>query len=254
MTVATEEAKAKLTWSLHVVGQRDGLHLLEAEMVTLDLCDRLEFTETHAASRVELVVESPADRVGERGADTIVRRALQVVGRTSHVTINKRIPFGAGLGGGSADAAAVLRWAGHDELGDALMLGSDVPFCLSGGHAMVRGMGERLEQLAPLRATVTLAVLPFGVDTADCYRAYDALDAGQHHERNDLTAAAETIAPAIRDVRAILEARCGRPFHLAGSGSTLFCEGDPLGLGPRSDPVGVTTEVGEVRLLVAQTD
>ena len=251
---ATEIARAKLTWSLRVVGVRDGLHVLDAEMVTLDLCDVLEFEEPSAAV-VEVVTEPPADRIAGRVLeDTIVRRAMAAVGRPAHVVVTKRIPPGAGLGGGSADAAAVLRWADHPDLATALALGSDVPFCLRGGHALVRGVGEELEPLPPLSATVTLALLPFGVDTASCYRAYDSLEGpAKHHDRNDLTRAAEQVAPALRGVRQHLEALCGSAFSLAGSGSTLFCEGDPMDLGHRGDD-SVGTQFGEVRLVLARTD
>ena len=77
-------------------------------------------------------------------------RALAAVGRRAHVRLDKRIPVGAGLGGGSADAAAVLRWAGCDDLAVAASLGADVPFCLVGGRARVTGIGEVVEPL-PVR-------------------------------------------------------------------------------------------------------
>ena len=115
------EAPAKLTLSLRITGVRnDGYHLLDAEMVTLDLCDRLEIGPGDG-----LVVEPAggAGGAGEVGAgevgvgvpagdDNLVRRALVAAGRQAFVRLYKRIPAGAGLGGGSADAAAVLRWAG----------------------------------------------------------------------------------------------------------------------------------------------
>jgi 4-diphosphocytidyl-2C-methyl-D-erythritol kinase len=100
---------------------------------------------------------------------------------------------------------------------------------------------------------VTLALAPFGVDTAACYRAYDALPASsRHHPRNDLTPAAFEVAPALHGLLELVEERCGVPFTLAGSGSTLFCEGDPLALGAVGSEV-VETREGPVRLLVART-
>lgn len=253
--MSTVVAKAKLTWSLRVEGRRDdGLHELVAEMVTIDLADELELTETDGPSRVDVVVEPPAsDRPVAPARFDLVERALLATGRSATVRLRKRIPVGAGLGGGSADAAAVLRWAGSTDPKVALALGSDVPFCVAGGHAIVRGVGESLEALEPLGATVTLALLPFGIDTAACYRAFDALPSGsRRHPRNDLTAAAEEVAPALRDARDRLEARCEAAFTLAGSGSTLFCEGDPLGL--RGDQEILETPFGPIRLLVARTD
>jgi 4-diphosphocytidyl-2-C-methyl-D-erythritol kinase len=255
--VTVVHAPAKLTWALHVVGLRaDGLHLLDAEMVTLDLSDTLELEATEDEHpRRSVTLAAPAtDRGVHLGDADLVGRALLAVGRRAHVALLKRIPLGAGLGGGSADAAAVLRWAGVDDPELALRLGSDVPFCVLGGHAAVRGVGELLEPLAPLRRTVTLALPAFGVDTASCYAAFDALPSRQRrHGRNDLTAAAEVVAPALRTVREQLDQRTGMEFALAGSGSTLFCEGDPLGL--RGGPGEVLETVdGPVRLLAATTD
>src|SRR5205085_5729925 len=123
-------APAKLTLSLRVTGVRsDGYHLLDAEMVTVDLADVLTF-------------ESGANVLPP---DDLVSRALRAAGRDALVTVDKCIPVGAGLGGGSADAAAVLRWAGCDDLALAAQLGADVPFCLVGGRARVTGTGEVVE-------------------------------------------------------------------------------------------------------------
>ena len=248
-------APAKLTWSLHVVGVRpDGLHLLEAEMVSLDLSDTVELTETDEEPRFVSTAEYPAtNRDAIVGDDDLVRRALRLVGRRAHVALVKRIPVGAGLGGGSADAAAVLRWAGTTDPSLAVTLGSDVPFCCVGGRAIVRGVGEELEPLEPLARTVTLALPAFGVDTAACYRAFDELEPrDREHPRNDLSRAAELVAPALVEVRRLLEARTDAGFVLAGSGSTLYCEGDPLGLGAGTGEV-LETRDGPVRLLVART-
>ncbi len=101
-----EFARAKLTLSLHVTGVRDdGYHLLDAEMVTLDLADTLLFAPGDEVEVIPLVETF-------RFTPTLVTDALAAVGRHAFVRLEKRIPVGAGLGGGSADAAAVLRWAG----------------------------------------------------------------------------------------------------------------------------------------------
>ena len=90
--------------------------------------------------------------------------------------MDKRIPAGGGLGGGSADAAAVLRWAGCDDLRPSpSRLGADVPFCLVGGRARVTGIGEVVEPLPPLARAVTLVVPPLAVSTPAVYRAWDEL-------------------------------------------------------------------------------
>src|SRR3954447_17611647 len=136
-------APAKLTVSLRITGVReDGYHLLDAEMVTLDLADELEVTE---GDGLDIVGASGLDVSG--GEDNLVRRALDAVGRTAHVALTKRIPAGAGLGGGSSDAAAVLRWAGVDDLHLAASIGADVAFCVRGGRARVTGIGEEVEAL-----------------------------------------------------------------------------------------------------------
>src|SRR5207302_906468 len=117
-------APAKLTLSLRITGVRDdGFHLLDAEMVTIDLADTLTFDDGDG-----LEITGGFDLATDDS--NLVRRALAVVGRTAHVRVDKRIPPGAGLGGGSADAAAVLRWAGVDDAPRAATLGADVPFCV----------------------------------------------------------------------------------------------------------------------------
>ncbi len=109
-------APAKLTLTPRVVGVRDdGMHLIDAEMVTArPRTTGLEVDDTAAATRVQAV--GPACSGGRRWATTIWWRGrLRLVGRTASVTVHKAIPAGAGLGGGSADAAAILRWAGHGD-------------------------------------------------------------------------------------------------------------------------------------------
>ena len=91
----------------------------------------------------------------ESGGD-LVTRALALVGVTGRVEVDKQIPRGAGLGGGSADAAAILRWVGFDDVEAAARLGADVPFCVLGGRARVTGVGEVLEPLPPEDRTFTL--------------------------------------------------------------------------------------------------
>src|SRR5262245_55551565 len=103
-------APAKLTLSLRVTGVRDdGYQLIDAEMVTLDVHDVLMITEGGSGLSVSgaYATDVPLD------ATNLVARALALAGRAAHVHIDKRIPHGGGLGGGSADAAAVLRWAGY---------------------------------------------------------------------------------------------------------------------------------------------
>jgi 4-diphosphocytidyl-2-C-methyl-D-erythritol kinase len=219
-------APAKLTRSLRVTGVRpDGLHTIDAEMVALDLADELVFEPGEG-----LVLEGAGADVPP-GADNLVARALLAVGRTAHVTVRKRIPSGAGLGGGSADAAAVLRWAGCADVDLAVGLGADVPFCLLGGRARVRGIGEVVEPLPPLPITFTLLTPPVHCATAAVYRAWDELGGPTADGPNDLEPAALVVAPELARWRDELRERTGQAPVLAGSGSTWFVEGAHPGPG-----------------------
>jgi len=220
-------ALAKLTVSLRVTGRRDdGMHLLDAEMVTVDLADELVFTEGDGLD-VVAAYGSPAAIAVSDADDNLVRKALRAVGRTAHVRLTKRIPPGAGLGGGSADAGAVFRWAGIDDPALAATVGADVAFCVRGGRARVTGIGEEVEPLEPRAQTFTLALAPFGCSTAEVYRAWDRLG-GPTGEggTNDLEPAALSVEPRLAAWRdRLAEATHRRPV-LAGSGSTWFVEGD----------------------------
>lgn len=215
-------APAKLTLSLRVRGVRDdGHHLVDAEMVTLDLHDTLEITD---GDGLEIVVPEGSAAVGS-GDDNLVRRALALVDRRARVRLHKRIAPGAGLGGGSADAAAVLRWAGYDDVVGAAAIGADVAFCLVGGRARVRGIGEIVEPLPFLERTYTLLTPPFGCSTPAVYAAWDRLGGVEGEHGNDLEAAAMAVAPELAEWSDVLAAATGVRPRLAGSGSTWFVEG-----------------------------
>jgi 4-diphosphocytidyl-2-C-methyl-D-erythritol kinase len=204
-------APAKLTLSLRIVDVwDDDLHLIDAEMVAIDLCDELVFS----------------DGVNHLAADNLVSRALEAVGREAHVALTKRIPMGAGLGGGSADAAAVLRWAGCRDLWVAAGLGADVPFCLVGGRARVGGIGEVVEPLPFEERVFTLLTPPLHVSTAEVYAAWDELGGPVAEGLNDLEPAALAVEPALAEWRERLGDATGAVPMLAGSGGTWFVEGD----------------------------
>lgn len=223
----TVRALAKLTLSLRISGVRpDGFHEIDAEMVTLDLCDELTFSTGDDLDVVGATGLSVTD-----GDDNLVRRALAAVGREAHVRLLKRIPAGAGLGGGSADAAAVLRWAGCDDLALGARLGADVPFCMVGGRARVRGLGELVHPLAPVERIFTLLTPPFGVSTVAVYRMWDELGGPSGHGPNDLEPAALAVEPRLAPWRDRLGELTGCTPILAGSGSTWFVEGAFEGVG-----------------------
>jgi len=225
----TVAAPAKLTVSLRVRGVRaDGYHELEAEMVTLSLADELVLIG--GGSGLEVVAEPGTRPEGlPPPAENLIGRALSACARHASVRLTKRIPLGGGLGGGSADAAAVLRWAGRTDPALAASLGSDVPFCVVGGRARVEGVGERVSPLPFATRDYLLALPPFGVDTA---RVFAAWDAGQRGEGpNELTVAALAVEPRLARWRDALGDLTGREPTLAGSGSTWFVEGTVTGGG-----------------------
>ena len=217
----TVVAPAKLTLSLRITGVRDdGYHLIDAEMVSLDLVDTLTFDDGDG-----LTADGPFAAGVPLDERNLVSKALRAVGRRAAVHVHKAIPHGGGLGGGSADAAAVLRWAGVTDLERAAALGADVPFCLVGGRARVGGIGEVVEPL-PLRAMdITLVIPPLQVSTPAAYRAWDELGGPTGRDVNDLEAAALVVEPRLAEWKRRIETACGRDATLAGSGATWFVIG-----------------------------
>lgn len=241
--VAVVRAPAKLTVELRITGVRDdGYHLIDAEMVTLDLADTL--TIRPGASGVTYRGPFADGLVGD-GHD-LVSRALAAVGRTAAVDVVKEIPHGGGLGGGSADAAAVLRWAGVTDPAVAVSIGADVAFCVVGGRARVRGIGEVVDPLPTEPRTFTLIVPPFGVSTPAAYRAWDALGGPTGSGRNDLEAGAIAAEPRLATWRDRIRDACGVTPTLAGSGATWFVDGR------RDDALAALGDEG-ARIVVATT-
>ena len=260
-TVDHELARAKLTRSLRVTGRRsDGYHLLEAEMATLDLADELWFDQ--AGDGLEVLDEvdwlpAPAGSGAGRhvvtaGADNLVSRALAAAGRRAHVRLHKRIPAAAGLGGGSADAAAVLRWAGRPAFVDVAALGADVGFCLVGGRATVSGIGEVVEPLDFVDFSVVLVTPAISVSTPEVYRAYDEMGGVRGEGGNDLEPAALGVVPRLAWWRDLVASVSGSVSRLAGSGSTWFVECDGARAASLAAELrGAVAEEGERAFVVA---
>jgi 4-diphosphocytidyl-2-C-methyl-D-erythritol kinase len=224
--MTTVVAPAKLTLTLRITGVRpDGYHLLDAEMISLDLVDTLTFAEPEDAAVAPLTVDGPfADGVPTDERNLVVR-ALHLTGRRARVHVHKAIPHGGGLGGGSADAAAVLRWAGVDDLERAAAIGADVPFCLVGGRARVRGIGEIVEPLPLQPLLLTLVMPPLQVSTPAAYRAWDDLGGPTADGPNDLEPAALVVEPRLVRWRDRIAEASGSQPVLAGSGATWFVTG-----------------------------
>lgn len=249
---AVYRAPAKINLTLEVLARRaDGLHGVRSVMVPLELAD-------------ELVVEQSrsffftCDRAELAGDDNLAVRAVRALGTLPpyRLELRKRIPVQAGLGGGSSDAAAVLRAAMDGTFGPppaadwvqlARALGSDVPFFLAGTGALVEGTGERVTPLGAMpRWHAILVKPPAGISTADAYARIDGthrelrpratsislaavtalqrgdFDAVQSLLHNDFqTAIAEASPPVARALQALSAAGAERPL-LAGSGSCVF--------------------------------
>lgn len=223
------QAPAKLTRSLRITGVRpDGYHLIDAEMVAVSLADELFL---HPDGDGIEVVGAPTGLEVTAGADNSVARALALVGRRARVRVVKNIPAGAGLGGGSSDAAAILRWAGVTDPEVAVRLGADVPFCVRGGRARVTGIGEELTPLDDVAETYTLSIPPFGCATPQVYAAWDVLGGPTAAGPNDLEPAALRVEPRLAEWRDRLGEATGAQPMLAGSGSTWFVTGAHPGPG-----------------------
>jgi len=253
-------APAKLNLTLAVLGRRpDGYHELESLVVFAGYGDCLEALPAEGLS---LDLEGPfAAALAGEGGDNLVLRAARLLAEAAGVPaaarllLTKRLPVAAGLGGGSADAAAALRalsrlWGlslSEEELqGLGAALGADVPVCLYGRPALLRGRGERLEPAPPLPSAWLVLVNPGeALLTATVFRARASANAGAFSAAaawwrdrpadaaaladrlsgrgNDLQAAARRLSPAIDAVLAALAGTAGCLLgRMTGSGATCF--------------------------------
>jgi len=236
------EAPAKINLSLHVKAPRpDGMHPVESLAQTIEWCDLVEVEEGDGEDSLRVEAEG-AEGEGLSDKDNLVLKALAAarVAREVgplRVTLRKRLPVAAGLGGGSSDAAAVLFAVGAP--GVAAEVGADVPLFLTGGTMTVRGVGDVIEPAAPLSGFAAAVAAPgFGLATPDVYRRWDEME-GPGGEaaapsslppalregmpvRNDLLPAALDLEPRLGDFLADVRAAWGAPVLLTGSGSACF--------------------------------
>jgi 4-diphosphocytidyl-2-C-methyl-D-erythritol kinase len=248
----TLTAAAKVNLALEVLGKRpDGYHELATVMQTVDLTDRLELEDAD-----ELALTTSAPGVPADGDNLALRAAAAVrevakVDRGVRIRLDKRIPVAAGLGGGSADAAAVLlalnrlwnlRWPLARLAEVAETLGMDVPFFLRGGVALGSGRGERLTALAGMPMALVLVNPGTPLSTAAVYgRVTPAMysDGGRARTMiaalrtrkparvaaslyNGLEAAAAGVSPELQRIRAALVAAGALGAMMSGSGPTVF--------------------------------
>lgn len=245
-------APAKVNLFLRVVGVRDdGYHEIESVMQTVSLFDRLVM-ERAPVTRVSFETEGPAPE-----SPDLIERAMgvfnQMVGGTqgAEVIVEKQIPIGAGLGGGSSDAAAALM--GIDRMMGGLTppkllseiasdVGSDVPFFLNGGTALVSGRGEIVKSLPSFEAWWVIGVPEFSMSTEEVYAAFDrfgssqgtsllefldALSTGEVGEvggllHNDLEIAAFDLQPELRDLKEEMRGAGALGAVMTGSGSAIL--------------------------------
>lgn len=245
MPLLAEHAPAKLNLTLHVTGRRDdGYHLLDSLAVFAQLADVLGATP---APTLTLTVTGPFADAAGTGDDNLVLRAARALGdRGAALTLDKRIPVAAGLGGGSADAAATLRllsrlW--HTPIAcDPLALGADVPVCLASAPARMQGIGEVLSPAPALPPGLGLVIAnprlplatpavfaarsgPFDAPATPPARFADAagLAAWLATTTNGLEAAATALCPPIAAVRAACAALPRTLLaRMSGSGPTCL--------------------------------
>jgi 4-diphosphocytidyl-2C-methyl-D-erythritol kinase len=210
-----QRAPAKLNLELLVLGRRpDGSHEVATVLQAIDLCDHLSIEPGPVTS---LAVEGG---FAVPSADNLVLRAAAEIGLSGRFVLEKSIPPGAGLGGGSSDAAAVLREGGRgrsDLVEIAARLGADVPFFLRGGRARATGRGEVLQPLEVEPGWYALAWPGFELSTAAVYAAWDSVGGDG---RNQLFRAACTVEKGLAEYAAGL----GDGWVMTGSGSAFFHE------------------------------
>ncbi len=230
-------APAKVNLALHVVGRReDGYHLLDSLVVFAGIGDWLEVSP---AEVMRLRVDGPRAGGVPDDARNLAWRAAEWVGQPADIFIEKHLPHAAGIGGGSADAAAVVRALGGPMAGSEA-LGADVPVCLQGQPARMRGIGEVLEAVPTLpEMWITLVNPGVEVPTGAVFAAMERVDNPAMHTpewtdytsfltwlastRNDMEPPAKAQQPVIAEVLQHLAATdgCGLA-RMSGSGATCF--------------------------------
>ncbi len=254
-------APAKLNLFLHVVGRRDdGYHLLQSVFALIDWSDTLHFErrDDGLLRRRDLTATLPEDDLSLRAARLLQQESGCRLG--VDIAIDKQVPWGAGLGGGSSDAASTLLalnrlwaidWPRERLLTLAARLGADVPFFVGGRNAWVEGIGDRLTPIAlaprwwavlkPAVAVPTAAIFasPHLVRNGATATIPSFLAGPEGFGRNDLQAPAVAFSDEVAQALALLQARFGSS-RMTGSGSAVFADAG-AGDAPRIDMMEART-------------
>ncbi|HTR64053.1 MAG TPA: 4-(cytidine 5'-diphospho)-2-C-methyl-D-erythritol kinase [Candidatus Binataceae bacterium] len=248
-----EHAPAKINLYLRITGKRaDGYHELDSIFLPITWSDAVRL-ETRPADMPGVALHCDRPGLDDPGSNLASRAALSfmrefAINAAVLIDLRKRIPMGAGLGGGSSDAGAVLRMMARifrvpatsrlTKL--AVELGADVPFFLDPRPARVRGIGEQIEPLPPMPPLhLVVAVPAVEVPTAAVFKDLKreewsgplpdselaSIQRGEIsaiHTINDLSASAIRRAPAIASLKALLEEEGARPLAMSGSGGAVF--------------------------------
>ncbi len=242
-------APAKLNLFLHVIGKRDdGYHLLQSLFVLIDWCDTLHFERRNdgVITRHDLSAALPADDLCLRAARLLQHESGTSLG--ANISIDKQLPAGAGLGGGSSDAASTLlalnrlwglNWPRQRLSKLGLRLGADVPFFIGGHNAVVEGIGERLSTVKiephwlavvkPPESIATRVIFASPLLVRNTAPAILESFAGNAYQavlqpgfgRNDLQDAAEAECAQVGLAGSILQTQFGNS-RMTGSGSAVF--------------------------------
>lgn len=253
MQSITLKAKAKINWTLDIIGtNQDGYHVLDMLMQTISLFDKVEIIKQ---DQFKLTTDKRYIPCDERNtAFKAAQYFFDEIGKEKEclIKISKKIPSGAGLGGGSADAAAVLN--GLNQLYDyplsfeklnelALKIGADVPFLLNGGFCRARGIGEQMQSLLPQKYVLLLAMdFSAPVSTKNSYKLYDELQKEEHPDNdgfilalnkrdfdamrtcggNSLIVPSSQLAPRVPELIQKMYDSGASFASMTGSGSTVF--------------------------------
>ncbi|MGO1118893.1 4-(cytidine 5'-diphospho)-2-C-methyl-D-erythritol kinase [Rhodovibrionaceae bacterium A322] len=254
--VFVQAAPAKINLSLQIIGKRrDGYHLLDSLVAFAAVGDDLSVAES---DQLSLAVRGPFASLLENESDNLVLRAARLLAEVANrparaaITLEKRLPVAAGIGGGSSDAAAALLalndlWQLDYSLENLMdlgaALGADVPVCLYGSPAVMRGIGEDIQAAPILPPAWLLLVNPgVGLATATVFRARPALFSSPPRWReingfdtvadladglsdagNDLESTAASLCPEIDEVLSALASLPGCELaRMSGSGATCF--------------------------------